>query len=201
MLLLPYIQGHRFVTATLFLAIPLAGVYAASYNKRATIVAVILVIPTIVTGTDFNLDTDIFSAYLSHLSDVAFYGYTSAVVLAFVLRQKTITADTIYGALSVYLLLGVTWTFAYSAVDDLAPGSFFVDTAYNPDGLLRRVDLFYYSFVTLTTLGYGDILPITPQARMLAVLEAVCGVLYTATLVASLIGRMKFRSETDDAGG
>jgi hypothetical protein len=202
MLLLPYIHGNRFLGATFFLAIPLAGVYAASYNKRALVIAVILVIPAIITGADFNLGTEVFSTWLSHVSDVAFYGYTTAVILAYVLRQKTITANTIYGALSVYLLLGITWAFAFAAVEDLAPGSFFVDAAYNPDGVLDRLEFFYYSFVTLTTLGYGDILPLTAKARMLAVLEAACGVLYTATLVASLIGRMRHRSdlEVDESG-
>ncbi len=202
MLLLPYAQGHRVLMTVLFLAIPLAGVYAASYNKRALVIAIILVIPAIVTGTDLNLDTQLFAAWLSHVSAVAFYGFTTTVVLAHVLRQKTITADTIYGALSVYLLLGITWAFAFAAVDDLSPGSFFIDIAYDTDGVLERVDFFYYSFVTLTTLGYGDILPLTAQARMLAALEAVCGVLFTATLIASLMGRLRYRSdvEGDDAG-
>jgi hypothetical protein len=202
MLLLPYIQGHPVPTVILFVAIPLAGVYAASYNKRALVIASILVIPAIVTGADHNLDTNLFAAWLSHVSDVAFYGFTTTVVLAHVLRHKAITANTIYGALSVYLLLGITWAFAFAAVDNLSPGSFFIDTAYDADGVLDRVDLFYYSFVTLTTLGYGDILPLTAQARMLAVLEAVCGVLFTATLVASLVGRLRYRSDVEggDAG-
>ena len=199
MLLLPYIYGHRALMATLFIAIPLAGVYAASYNKRATIVAIILAIPAIVTGTDHNLDINLFAAYLSHMSDVAFYGFTTAVVLAHVLRQKTITANTIYGALSVYLLLGITWSFAFAAVEELTPGSFLISTT--ADGTLHRLDYFYYSFVTLTTLGYGDILPLTLQAKMLAATEAVCGVLYTATLVASLIGRLRSGSDGDGDGG
>ena len=200
MFLLPYAQGHRALMTILFLAIPLAGVYAASYNRRALVIAIILVIPAIVTGTALNLDTQLFAVWLSYLSAVAFYGFTTTVVLTYVLRQKTITADTIYGALSVYLLLGMTWAFAFAAVDNFSPGSFFIDTAYNPDGMLGQVDFFYYSFVTLTTLGYGDILPLTAQARMLAVLEAVCGVLFTATLIASLMGRLRYRSDVEGDG-
>ena len=190
MLLLPFLDDHRGLSFFLFLAIPFAGVYASAYNKRALIIAVILCAPAVVTGADQNLGTAIFQGWLARLSAAAFYGFTAATMLAFVLREKKITANTIYGALSVYLLLGMTWAFAYSAVEHLTPGAFYVDPSYDADGALGRIDFFYYSFVTLTTLGYGDILPISTHARTLAILEAVCGVLYTAALVASLVGRL-----------
>jgi voltage-gated potassium channel Kch len=131
--------------------------------------------------------------WLASASAIAFYLFTAASILVFVLKQHEITADTVYGALSVYLLIGITWSFAYTMIEHLAPGSFYIDPSLDTDGILERADFYYYSFVTLTTLGYGDILPITAQSRSLAALEAVCGVLYTATLVASLVGRLSSR--------
>ena len=98
------------------------------------------------------------------------------------------TPDVLYGAISVYLMIGLTWSVAYLLLENLYPGSFYIDAAHNPDGYLNLSDLLYYSYVTLTTLGYGDITLVTSQARSLAFLEAVCGVLYVAVLVARLVG-------------
>jgi hypothetical protein len=195
LLLTPYLQDHLYLIAALYIAVPLAGVHAASFNRRNLVVAVILGLPAIVMSADQNLGTSFFPLWLTHISAVSFYGYTAAILLAFVLREKSITANTVYGALSVYLLLGMTWSFAYGMAEALSPGSFYMDAAYDTDGVLDRKDFVYFSFVTLTTLGYGDILPITAHTRSLAILEAVCGVLFTGTLVASLIGRMGSRSE------
>jgi len=199
LLLTPYISNEPYLIAALFIATPLAGVHAASYNRRNMIVAVILLVPAVVLGTTHNIGASNLEAWIYHLSATAFYGYTAVIVVNNVLRQKNITPNTIYGALSAYLLLGLTWSFAYAAIEGLSPGSFYVDPAYDADGVLERRDFLYYSFVTLTTLGYGDILPLSAKARSMAALEAICGVLYTATLVASLVGRMKSDPDKTDS--
>jgi Ion channel len=105
------------------------------------------------------------------------------IVLAQTLRRGPITFHRIQGAVAAYLLLGVIWAHAYSLLAILRPGAFSgpVDTADGPRALL------YFSFVTLTTVGYGDVLPVHPVARSLAVLEAVVGPLYLAILVARLV--------------
>ena len=110
-----------------------------------------------------------------------FYTYTIVRVLSYVLRTGDVTRDRLYGAVSVYLLLGVAWASVYAFVEALQPGSF---AAANPT---PRIDFIYFSFVTLTTLGYGDITPVTDRAHSLALLEAVTGVLYIAVLIARLV--------------
>ena len=104
------------------------------------------------------------------------------VVLALVLRPGPITTRRIEGAIAVYLLLGFTWAQAYELVALWHPGAFagaVEGTGFKP--------LTYYSFVTLTTMGYGDIMPVHPLARALAVLEALTGQLYLAILLARLV--------------
>ena len=120
----------------------------------------------------------------ARLADVLFFGFTTAVLLYHVLADREVTADTLYGAVCVYLLSGVMWASLYGLVELLQPHAF---QASSGQGVTRS-DLLFFSFVTLTTLGYGDITPVTSPARSLAVVEAVFGVLYNALLIARLVG-------------
>ena len=103
------------------------------------------------------------------------------VVLVQTLRSGPITHHRIQGAVAAYVLLGVIWAYAYSLVALLRPGALSgpVNTTDGPRAF------FYFSFVTLTTVGYGDVLPVHPAARSLAVLEAVAGPLYLAILISA----------------
>lgn len=105
------------------------------------------------------------------------------VVLGQTLRSGPVTFHRIQGAVAAYLLLGIIWAYAYGLVSLVGPGSFSgpVDPADGPRAW------FYFSFVTLTTVGYGDVLPVHPAARSLATLEAVTGTLYLAILIARLV--------------
>jgi hypothetical protein len=106
-----------------------------------------------------------------------------AVVLGQTLRSGPITFHRLNGAVAAYLLLGLIWAYAYSLVALLHPAAF--------SGPVSPMDgpraFFYFSFVTLTTVGYGDVLPVHPVARSLAMLEAVTGPLYLAILIARLV--------------
>ena len=113
------------------------------------------------------------------------------VVLALVLRPGPITTRRIEGAIAVYLLLGFTWAQAYELVALWHPGAF--AGAVDGRGSLPWA---YYSFVTLTTMGYGDIMPVHPLARALAVLEALTGQLYLTILLARLVS-LELRSRWD----
>jgi len=105
------------------------------------------------------------------------------VLLAQVFRSGPVTSYRIQGAVAVYLLFGVGWAHAYHLTGLLHPGSFNTPTGEIPSVL----DWVYFSFVTLTTVGYGDITPVRPIARTLAMGEALTGQLYLAVLIARLV--------------
>lgn len=107
------------------------------------------------------------------------------IVLAQTFRDGPVTHHRLLGAVSAYLLLGVIWAEAYSLLEILRPGSFSgpISVADGPRAW------FYFSFITLSTAGYGDILPLHPAARSLAALEAVTGPLYLAVLLARLVSQ------------
>ena len=103
-----------------------------------------------------------------------------------VFEGTAITRNRLLGSICLYLLLGVAWAIAYTVIEMLCPGSF---QGFKPQmGQGWDSDWLYFSFVTMSTVGYGDISPITPIARMLAYLQAVFGLFYIAILVAGLVG-------------
>jgi hypothetical protein len=97
--------------------------------------------------------------------------------------------DRIFAAVCVYMLIGYAWTFAYALIEDLQPGSFVALTTIPSNNYVERVlQMRYFSFMTLTTVGYGDIVPHSPVARTVAGLEAITGQIYLTVLVARLVG-------------
>ncbi len=109
-----------------------------------------------------------------------------ALILSSIFKADQVTPDVVLGAVVAYLLLGICWGGLYSFIELIHPGSFSFG-----EGDRELSSLFYFSFVTLTTLGYGDILPLTKIARTTAYLEAVTGVMFTAILIAGLVGAVR----------
>ena len=123
----------------------------------------------------------------AYISRALFEFMVLILILKKIMKVKEITLDTIFGAVNVYLLMGMSFAMIYGLIVSIDPGAI----VYGGHGIESEANplfsLMYYSFVTLTTLGYGDILPISPMAKTVAYLEAVFGVMYMAILVASLV--------------
>jgi hypothetical protein len=120
----------------------------------------------------------------------------TASAIRFALRGRIITAEHIYAALSVYLLAGVVFGVTHWTVESVSPGSYGEAGAGGAPARFSLTTALYYSFVTLATLGYGDVVPKTDVARGVAVVEAVIGQLYIAVMIAHLVGaRLKASDE------
>jgi hypothetical protein len=118
----------------------------------------------------------------------AFFAYTTVLIVVHALRARTVTGDTIAGAACAYALTAVTWASLYEILELLRPGSFQIPPSWllQPSGD-PSFALQYFSFITLTTVGYGDILPLNPRAGGLCIAEAVVGQLYVAIMIARLV--------------
>ena len=126
---------------------------------------------------------------ISHGSLVVVIGFFAVAILGYVLRSGKVTVDKIYGAICVYLLFGYAWTFTYSLIEEVQPGSFTTLTTIGPHDLVSRVmQMRYFSFVTLSSVGYGDIVPHSQLARTMALLEAMLGQFYLVALIGRLVG-------------
>jgi len=167
-----------------FFVIFLSAVYAISQKRSTFIIAFVMaLLMEILIWVGHLTEISSFRTIGNFLA-VLFIGYTATVILAYLFTEDEITGDVIMGAICVYFLIGLVWAFIFFTLELFQPGSFQM-----PKG--QGIDLShfsYYSYVTLTTLGYGDITPISTQARSLALLEAIMGQLYLAILVARLVG-------------
>ncbi|MFH0823586.1 MAG: potassium channel family protein, partial [Pseudomonadota bacterium] len=129
---------------------------------------------------------------------LALLGYSVYLSLGALWKATVVTAGQIIGSLNLYLFLGMCWAYVYALVTWFDPGSFDLPPSRS-DALSS---LIYFSFVTLASLGYGDIVPKTPFAQRLAIAEAITGQFYTAVLVAYLISiHIGNRSMESGAGG
>ncbi len=193
LILYPVLEGsaiRMFILNILMSAIVLFGIFAVSYGKKNVAIGLAFGLPWFILTwlSLFISSTPSILISLSNVFLIFFLSFTAIVILLFVLRSKEISADFLYGAVSVYLLIGGTWSTIYTLLETVQPGSFVIDPAYNIDGIVNWSDLLYYSYATLTTLGYGDVIPITSHARSLAVIEAIIGVMYLATIISRLVG-------------
>ena len=151
----------------------------------------------VVVGTGLNLlsayEFQFMYLFGSTAAILVFLATATAVAMKQIALDSKVSTNRIIGAICVYLMLGVIWALMYSLLEAAVPGSFSgivehpVTGAWDPDWA-------YFSFVTLTTLGYGDLLPLTFSARALAYFEAIVGQFYLAILVAGLVGA--YLSET-----
>jgi hypothetical protein len=123
----------------------------------------------------------------------AFFALTAVGLFSYLRSSRIVTQAHLYTAVNIYLLLGLLWTTLYLAIDTFYPGS--IQIRSNPAEY--ETNLLYFSLITLSTIGYGDIVPLSGEARILAALEGVTGVLYIAITVALLVSR--FRTEASDS--
>ena len=159
----------------------LASVYAVSRNRRRFIIGSILLVPTISLTW---IDPFIFNATVQTAMTwvlLLFFAFIIYGITTYVLGIDEVTLEQVAGTLCVYLLIGLLWSLAYSLIEIYFPASFSkTDMAF--------FDFNYFSFVTLTTLGYGDISPVSTVARAFAIVEAILGQFFLAVLVARQVG-------------
>lgn len=152
-------------------------------KKRLVWPLIVVVAGAIVAGiaSAINASLELFAIHRTFLA-VAF-AMTVVGLFSYLRRATTITDGHLFTAISIYLLLAMLWFAMYSAITAVQPGSF----QHAAAGATSQADLLYFSLATLTTLGYGDIVPLGGELRMLATLEAAAGVLYVAITVALLV--------------
>ncbi len=188
-ILSPLLRGDILGKAILYaiaVFIGLSTIYGLKLGRRALAVTLVFAFLSVISGVVSLLTGDNVSSAIALLTAIPFYGVVIALLLRYIVRAKQVTADILYGSVCVYLLVGMLFAMIYTFLDLLNPAAFAVSTAAASSSPSEGA-LAYYSFVTLTTLGYGDIIPVSGYARTFAFLEAIIGVLYVAILISRLV--------------
>ncbi len=183
----PFFEGTHighFAVDALYSFVLLAAVYAVSDNRRIQIIALALAILAILLMWSNTADPSTPGRVTGLLLFVALNTATIGLGLRRIVLAPAVTIGILCDGIALYLLIGVTWALIYIVMDTIDPGAFEI---LSPTIEKGWSEFLYFSFATLTTLGYGDISPDTPFVRTWAVMEAVTGVLYIAVMVARLV--------------
>ncbi|MGD8977990.1 MAG: potassium channel family protein [Gammaproteobacteria bacterium] len=173
------------VVGLLSMATALAAIIAARGSRARQIILLFLAVSFVATHVLMATTGEVTWAMAYFATGTVFFGYVALVLLKRILLQSTnVDGQIIAGSVAVYLLIGIVFAYLFAFVDLYIPGAFSLS---GPEADLGA-DFYYYSMVTLTTLGYGDITPVLPIARGLAAFEALIGPLYLTVLVARLVG-------------
>jgi hypothetical protein len=175
--------GIAYLMEIFFFLVFLSAVYAIRQKKSVFIIALLLVLLTEILALLSYLKDIPSLDMLSNILGGLLLAYTVTIIVHHLFTEDKITGDMIMGAICAYFLMGLVWSLGYSTLEFFQPGSFQM-----PQGTVNQATFTYYSYVTLTTLGYGEITPISAPARSFAVLEAMMGQIYLAVLIARLVG-------------
>lgn len=178
--------GGRIAANGINLLILLTAIAAVGRSRGAFLIGVLLAVPTVgfqLLGLSLSETRHL---ALSWMFGAGFYFATIVYLLRYVFSPDVMSIDKLYGAASVYLMMGLLWFYFYLLANYFFPGSFSSGGGAAAD--LSAGHLIYFTFTVLTTTGFGDITPVLPLARSLVTLEQLSGTLFIAILIARLAG-------------
>jgi len=161
----------------------ISGVVATLEDRRILVLTVALAIGSVWLGWANFEENNLYLHLVNDVYSLLFVALLAALILRQVLRPGPITSRRVQGSVAVYLLFGILWAIGYEVVELVEPGCF----AFPQKSGATLPQLAYFSFTTLTTLGFGDIVPLRPIARSLVMLEALVGQLFPVILIAGLV--------------
>lgn len=171
---------NLFISLTLF-----SGTITFAARKRNGYLALLLAAPYFIGMWTDNIFINSPFHNISIFSGILFYFYIIGLLLYYVFKQRNVAIELIYAALAGFLLLGIAWSNIYYLIYSIEPSSF---TNLDIGHADLRYKLVYFSFITISTLGYGDIIPTNAIAQSWCILEAIIGQIYMVVLVAGLVG-------------
>ncbi len=186
----PFIElmSYGVLVLSLLLTLVLLSALPAIGSRRSTLVwGIALAVPAVAGKWVNYFRPDLMPPEIFLVSAALFCGFVVLHLLRFVLIASRVSLDILCAAIANYMMLGLLWSFAYQLVAQIFPDSFSFVLGAAPRQVPTGFEAFYFSFATLMTVGYGDIIPASNVSRMLAITESVAGVFYVTILVARLV--------------
>ena len=182
------IKDGDIIVSLLLSLVLLSAILAVASRGRTLTVALLLAIPAVAGRWLNQFQPHFLPPAIFIVAGIGLVAFVVVNLLGFVLRAPSVDVEVLCASISAYLMLGLIWTMAYWLVASVTPTAFAFNTATGTKESMEGFNAFYFSFVTLSTVGYGDITPVSKVARMLAATEAMTGLLYVAVLIARLVG-------------
>jgi hypothetical protein len=182
------VKGGDIIVSILLSLVLISAVLAVSNRRITLVVAVLLAIPAIAGRWINHFRPDLAPAAVFLVAGLVLVAFVVMNLLRFVLRAPSVNVEVLCASISAYLMIGLIWTMAYWLVAKVTPNAFAFNTATGTKESMEGFNAFYFSFITLSTVGYGDITPVSRIARWLAATEAMTGLLYVTVLIARLVG-------------
>ena len=185
------------IEAMLLTLVMISSVLAVGGRRRTLLIALALLAPAIVAKWGNSLWPNLVPPLFFLVPSMLFFGFVLANLLRFIVGSPRVDVNVLCAGVAGFLMLGILWTPAYVIVARANPGAFRIANGGRLDGF----NAFYFSFITLCTVGYGDVTPVTKIARMLAVVEAISGLFYMAVLISRLVSLYSSAKPEPRAGG
>jgi hypothetical protein len=186
----PFVDQLRYgdlIEAVLVTLVFLSAVMAVGGRRRTLLAGAVLVAPAVVAKWIDHFQPDAIPREFTIVTAIVFAGFVVGHLLVFILRAPWVNAEVLCAGISTYLMMGILWAFAYELAARLVPGSFVFTVASDPHRAMAGFEALYFSFGTLTTVDYGDIIPVSNVARTLAMAEATTSMFYVTVLIARLV--------------
>ena len=192
------LEGGHLILSVLFSLVLIAAVFAVADRKRTLVIALVLAVPAITARWINHFRPDLIHPAVFLVCALLLLAFVIGHLLHFILCAPIVTVEVLCASIAAYLMLGLMWTVAYWLVDQLTPGGAFSFNTNRDAQSMNGFTGFYFSFITLSTVGYGDITPVSRAARWLAAMEAMTGLLYVAVLIARLVS-LYSAAKSDDS--
>ncbi len=194
----PFVEELEYgqsINTGLITLVLILGVLAVGRSRRALVVALLLVVPAVLSRWIGHFLPGLLPLVLHSITALAFILFVEYQLLHFILRAPRVNSEVLCAGISGYLLLGILWMAAYRFVSGWNPvdpthpemNAFGFTVGATAPHVLTQFEAYYFSFITLSTVGFGDIVPLSNGARTLAMMEAMTGTLYMAVLISRLV--------------
>ena len=186
----PFIESlpsGALIESILLTVVLVSALLAIATRRRILIVAALLSLPALIGRWLNHYRPDLVPPEVFLIGGIVFGLFVVGNLLRFVLNAPSVNTEVLCASISAYLLLGLLWTLGYWLIAELIPDAFAFNASTVADRSMKGLNGLYFSFITLSTVGYGDITPVSKVARMLAAAEATTGLLYVAVLIARLV--------------
>lgn len=187
---MPFVEDFslgKIIEPVLLTLLLISALLAVGGRRRVLVSGLFLLVPALIFRWTHHLSPELLSPVGFIGFGILFIGFVIVNMQRFIMRASRVNAEVICAGISMYLLIALMWAMVYKLLGDIDPRSFYFANVPNAEQTMTNANSFYFSFATISSVGYGDITPVSKVARMFAVVEAITGLFFMAVLISRLV--------------